>query len=237
MIFNDLLYKLRWSNLTADNPARLFAPSNIITFVNPANFYSFLQFDPENFDYIFSDGILLSRFLGEGNIRRSFDFTSLALPFFRHCESFSKKVLVSGGTPNEADFFAEFVREQVPNISIDCISGYSQSSLYLDLKSVLEEYDYLVLSVGHPFQDRLALQLSADFPHLCIVTSGAFVSQTSVNSGFYYPEIVDRLNLRWAYRAFFNKHVFKRLVTSYPIFCFRFFLDTVKLKFGGPNVY
>ena len=49
------------------------------------------------------------------------------------------------------------------------------------------------------------------------ITCGGFLSQCAVsNDLIYYPNLINKLNLRWLYRIFSEAHVLRRFILDYP---------------------
>jgi len=69
----------------------------------------------------------------------------------------------------------------------------------------------VVLSIGSPLQEIVAMELSERGEFYGIFTSGGFVSQTARNKGLYYPNIVKVLNLRFVYRSIKEPGHIKRI--------------------------
>jgi UDP-Gal:alpha-D-GlcNAc-diphosphoundecaprenol beta-1,4-galactosyltransferase len=221
--FDDLLEKIVVSENKDLSPAALFGAGTLVSFVNPANFLDFLKYRVNDFDYVFSDGVLLSKLINQKVKRRSFDYSSLAHIFFGYCQIHNKSVLAVGGTIDEAAKFEQFIRSKYPHINLRVVSGYTPHNHTSYITDNYRDEDILLLSLGSPLQNDVSVEMREKFRDICCVTCGAFIKQTVSSGGVYYPEIFNRLNLRWLYRSFFDSHVRKRLIIDYPWFLILFF--------------
>lgn len=189
------------------------------TFVNLANIKLFSQnFSLDSFDCIYSDGILLTlllRLTGKKISRFSFDRTSLADPIISNGVKEQSKIVFFGGTHQEALDAKKNFSDLYNYNQIFCFDGYSEDTKIIKIITKIRP-DILVLSLGFPKQERIALQAKKVLSKSKIYTSGAFISQ-STKSVNYYPKIIDFLDLRWLYRALKHSHVRKRLFYDYPI--------------------
>ena len=94
-------------------------------------------------------------------------------------------------------------------------------------KNYVKNYNpnIIFVGLGFPLQERLLLYLSKFHSPFTGYSCGAFISQTA-QSKMYYPYIINKLNMRWFYRAILCKHVRKRLLIEYPKFFFKFLTDS-----------
>lgn len=180
-------------------------------FVSPANFYTWhrARFVPRGIDHLFIDSISLVRLMSfldcpERYRRRSFDFTSLAGAFFSHATQSATPVLVAGSTEGKNAKARANLVARYPGLRIEGAHGYIE---YAEIERAIAFFasrhaaGLVLLSLGAPKQDMVLAAVSGRFGNLTVITSGGFIEQIS-EALDYYPALIDRLNLRWLYRAY-----------------------------------
>ena len=204
------------------------------------NFYSIkiaseIDVNYQGFDGIYCDGFYVIRLfklfgfsVGE---RVSFDFTSIADKVFSYGSKRNLNVAIIGSKKKYNDFFCRYIQQEFSGINIVYhVDGFS---IYNDLDNSLAEMysmkpDIIILGLGTKLQDPLALRIKSYLrvnstnPYW-IFTCGGFIHQTAMNRGFYYPYIVNRLNIRFLYRLVREKNIFKKIfpeVFFVPIYIF-----------------
>ena len=82
--------------------------------------------------------------------------------------------------------------------------------------------DFLIVGMGALMQERFLLKVrNAGFQGIGF-TCGGFIHQTANNEIEYYPLWIDRMNLRFVYRMYKEKHTRKRYVQAALLFPARF---------------
>lgn len=203
----------------------------IITFVNPTNFFYVTEVK-DSFDFIYSDGILLTYLYRKRfNLllnRVSFDFTSIADQVFHEAVSCSKKVAVIGATSEENQKAVCRLEQKYPGIDVAlALDGYTSRENLIDQ---LTEFpvELIIAGLGSPLQEEFLMHCKKELTYNFVgFTCGGFVSQTAMST-CYYPEIINKLNLRWFIRFIRHKHVRKKLVFDYPLFLFRWLIRPLK---------
>ena len=208
-----------------------YRPSAVVSFLNPSSYNSLInvKFDFNSIDFWCFDSILITKFVrltSPKSIidRLSFDYTSICKIILQHPVLKNKKVLLIGGTEDEATLCEEVLSRNTvtTGLQIKVLNGFfgsEFSQIYLD---EMASSDVIVFSMGVVLQEKLALRCKSIFPNSKLIfTSGAFVSQTTRRIN-YYPKYVDDLNLRWLYRAFSHSHVRRRLAFDYPTFFLKY---------------
>lgn len=80
----------------------------------------------------------------------------------------------------------------------------------------------IVLSIGSPLQEIVALELAEAGNFHAIFTSGGFVSQTARKKGSYYPNLIKILNMRFLYRSVMEaghmRRILRNLQSLMPMF-------------------
>ncbi|KPZ51756.1 WecB/TagA/CpsF family glycosyltransferase [Pseudoalteromonas sp. P1-25] len=206
--------------------------SGAYIYVNPFN-YMFLRKRPDITEVAFyrSDGIylitILKAFLPKSLnfYRQSFDMTSLAPIIFEHCQRNNLSIFIAGGKEGDASKFISRVNSNFPDIKWKGdIDGYASESVIIE-QVLAADADVVILGLGNIKQERVAAKL-ATLKEGLYFTCGAFISQTANSKTVdYYPNWVNKYNLRWLYRFFTESHVIKRVINFYPKFLFVFLKD------------
>lgn len=213
--------------------------SKIYTFLNPVSYLSAL--DNKNlftsFDGIFADGSILVTAIklvyGRTVTRRSFDMTSLAPQLLTYAEANGKSVFFVASQQKQIEKAVEIFKERYPKL---IIAGYRNGYFTSDkeqeeeaLHIVKVNPDFLIVGMGVLMQEKFLLKVK-DTGFLGIgFTCGGFIHQTANDEIDYYPAWVDRMNLRFAYRMFKEKHTRKRYAQAALLFPIRFIVE----KFFG----
>lgn len=200
-----------------------------ITHLNPYSFFPASNF-PELYSkatYIASDGIfpvLVTRLFKRYKIKRfSFDMGSYAKNVFAEAERRELGIFIVGSTDKNLKIFSELLKTEYPDI---VINGFHDGYFSLNNDNVLNcivklKPKVIVIGMGTPLQDHLAVLLRGRLPKANIYTCGAFIEQ-STRSIQYYPNWVNMLHLRFLYRIFKEKHVLKRVIKTYPKFAYQY---------------
>jgi N-acetylglucosaminyldiphosphoundecaprenol N-acetyl-beta-D-mannosaminyltransferase len=214
--------------------------SNIITFVNTFSYYQLLdsKCPIDKIDYIFADGylhVMLHNVFNKDKINRaSFDFSSLADDFFRYAIKHHLQVALIGAKEEEIHTTISNLKNKYQELAILYFrNGYFDNETdRLNLCNTLKEQniDAVLLGMGTPAQEELAIYLKDNGVSAYIFTCGGFITQTA-KSIDYYKSIVKKTNLRWLQRAIEYKHVRKRLFINYPINVIRYVFEHIILFF------
>lgn len=208
-------------------PAFSGVTPGFFSFIGPVAYYALRKHD-YGCRY-FCDGLLsayiFSRSIGRTVVRTSFDYGSIAKPFFSECERRGLRVLVIGGRPAEAASFSLHLSSCYPAMQQQCLDGFPVggfTNATIDtLWARLQHVDVLLLALGSPLQERVGQQLMTRGFRGTIITAGAFITQTILagGQGTYYPHWINTLNLRFLWRLIHEPHTRKRFkyVLSFPI--------------------
>ena len=212
----------------------------LFIYVNPFNYFYFRnQPDLMKISKYRMDGFfvntLVSRFCGlKGTgVRQSFDMTSLAPKIFDYCSRKELSIFFAGGKVGDVEKFIDKIRPLYPDLKIagHC-SGYLDGEDIIE-KVKLSQANVVVLGLGNIKQESVGYQLFCQYEAL-VFTCGAFISQTAnseAGEGSYYPDWINKYNLRWLYRFVKEPHVIKRVAIYYPKFLLFFFKDLLFYKF------
>lgn len=213
----------------------------VVLYLNPKTYLHYRE-QPELLemvDGIRFDGILMRLLVslcllrGSSIPRQSFDMTSLAPKVFAYCVSNQKRVYIAGGKAGEAEIFCDKLRSEYPNLQIVGSShGYQTEDEIIESVSRLAP-EVVILGLGNLKQDSVAMRLKQSNSALYF-TCGAFISQTAASKDVhFYPQLVNRLNLRWLYRMVTSTDVFLRVLVYYPKFLVVFVFDCWRRSKSG----
>lgn len=209
--------------------------NKIYTFLNPVSYLTALDNKElfNQFDGIFADGSLLVaaiKFLyGTKVTRRSFDMTSLAPQLFEYAENNGKTIYIVASKQEETEKAIEIFKERYPNLKF---AGYRNGYFSNEEEQEKEATyitqlnpDFLIVGMGALMQEKFLLKVKKAGYQGIGFTCGGFIHQTSKNEIDYYPKWIDKLNLRFIYRMYKEKHTRKRYLTAAFIFPIRFFAE------------
>jgi len=198
------------------------------SFIGPVAYYTLRKRDYGCSYYC--DGTLSARVfawtLGHPITRTSFDYGSIAAPFFEECARRGLRVLVVGGKPVEAEVFGRHLCARFPTLRQKCIDGYPAGGFHdaavsaLLSQLVAGKVDVLIIALGSPLQEQIGQQVMASGFQGTVITAGAFITQTVLagEQGAYYPNWINTLNLRFLWRLLHEPHTRSRFryVLGFP---------------------
>lgn len=207
----------------------------IYTFLNPVSYLTALDNKNlfEQFDGIFADGSILVAAIkllyGKSITRRSFDMTSLAPQLLSYAEQNKKTIYIVASKQEQVEKAVGIFKERYPNLQI---SGYrngyftSDSEMDKEAKYITEiNPDFLIVGMGALMQERFLIKVKSIGFRGIGFTCGGFIHQTSKNEIEYYPKWADKLNLRFIYRMYKEKHTRKRYMQAAFLFPIRFTIE------------
>ena len=209
----------------------------IYTFLNPVSYLAALDNKDlfNQFDGIFADGSLLVAAIkllyGEKVTRRSFDMTSLAPQLFQYAEDNKKTIYIVASKQEETEKTIVIFKERYPNLNIiGYRNGYFTNEKEQDKEAAYISQlnpDYLIVGMGVVMQEQFLLKVKeAGFQGIGF-TCGGFIHQTAQNKIDYYPQWINRMNLRFLYRMYKEKHTRKRYLQAALIFPARFLYERI----------
>ena len=207
----------------------------IYTFLNPVTYLTALD-NKElfgKFDGIFADGSLLvaaiKMFYGKGVTRRSFDMTSLAPELLEYAVRHGKTVYIVASKQEQVERAVEIFKERYPDLNF---AGYRNGYFSSEEEQQTEAEhiaslnpDFLIVGMGALMQERFLLRVKDTGYQGIGFTCGGFIHQTAKNEIDYYPAWVDRMNLRFVYRMYKEKHTRKRYLQAAFLFPARFIYE------------
>lgn len=213
-----------------------FKPDTITSYINLYN-YQHLRKNKEiveGIDRFTLDGIAMVRlfnFFGLKTKRRSPDFSSYFSELFTEAEKTGKRLFIVGGSQEELGKFKEIISRKYPDLIVKGgVDGYFQNDeTSVRIHKVVESgADFVILGMGTPKQEEFAIDLKKSGFSGSIYTCGAFISQTAMTGFDYYPQWMNKLNMRWAYRIFKEKKHMKRYFLLYPLSLWYLSIDYFK---------
>ncbi|UEG54951.1 WecB/TagA/CpsF family glycosyltransferase [Mucilaginibacter daejeonensis] len=203
-----------------------------VTFANPYSWQLLSEADPKAIAQfkIFVDGILLVKvnnfFTGDKIDRYSFDDTSIAPIVFKYACDHKQSIYLAGGVPGVTKSAKEYISMNNPSINIigNC-AGYFASneergkSLNEALKS-----DIVIVGMGTPYQEYFLTDLRNKGWKGTGFTCGGYMDQlVESKGGNYYPDLVNKWNVRALYRLFREPgRLWKRYLIMYPLFLYSY---------------
>lgn len=226
---------------TKDYPGITFdTPGKIYTCVNS---YSYLLLKKRNvaveeFDGVFVDGISMCWFIrlywGKKIKRLSFDMTTIAKDFFERCEITGESIYLIGSKQEEIEKAVSEIKKRYPKLNIiEYRNGYlkDEKEKSTTISHIIDlQPNFVVAGLGTPLQENFLFELrNAGFQGISF-TCGGFFHQTA-KSIDYYPEWINKYNLRGTYRQLKEKGIFKRNFDTIIAFPVIFLLDFLRYKF------
>ncbi|TFU94465.1 glycosyltransferase [Barnesiella sp. WM24] len=224
-------------------PDSTFAEGNgrVNTCVNPYS-YHLVRRHPElygSMDGLFVDGMTmcwLIRFLwGKRVPRLSFDMSGMAVDLFTYLndKETSRSIYFLGTKQEILESTVKQFHKSYPEMKI---AGY-RNGYFIDnddRKSAIKEVvdidsDFTIIGMGSPLQEQFALDLKNAGYKGIVFTCGGFLHQ-SANSINYYPDWVNKYNLRAFYRLFHERGLWGRLYNVLIEFPILFTWDTLCTK-------
>ena len=207
----------------------------IYTFLNPVSYLSALDNKAmfTRFDGIFADGSILTAAIktiyGKHVTRRSFDMTSIAPELLSFAETNKKTVYVVASRQEQVEKAVGIFKERYADL---CVCGYRNGYFTSEVEMDKEAEhiaalnpDFLIVGMGALMQERFLLKVKDAGYRGIGFTCGGFIHQTANNEIDYYPAWVDRMNLRFLYRMFKEKHTRKRYAQAALLFPARFIAE------------
>ncbi len=212
--------------------SRLELEERVYTFLNPVSYIDALDNNLlfHKFDGIFADGSLLVAAIrmlyGKKVTRRSFDMTSVAPQLFEYAQKYQKSIYIVASKQEQVEKAVSIFQGRYPNVKIvGYRNGYfhdEEEQLNEARKIVALNPDFLIVGMGILMQERFLLKVKETGFKGIGFTCGGFIHQTAKDEIDYYPQWVDRMNLRFLYRMYKEPHTRIRYLKAGFIFPIRF---------------
>ena len=209
----------------------------VYTFLNPVSYLSALDDKAmfACFDGIFADGSILVAAIktvyGKRVTRRSFDMTSMAPELLSYAETHNRSVYIVASRQEQVEKAVCIFTERYPKLNVvGYRNGYFASDAEMDKEAeyiVALNPDFLIVGMGIVMQERFLLKVHGKGYRGIGFTCGGFIHQTAKNEIDYYPAWADKLNLRFVYRMYKEKHTRKRYLQAAFQFPARFICERI----------
>ena len=239
---NNRLFVSKLSEAAGRYPDATFSRrSQFYTCVNPFSYHLIRKgnIPYTEIDGLYVDGILMQKLvnlLWGTNIRRlSFDMTGMAPDLFSRLQISGESVFFIGARQEQVAASVDTILNAYPGINLAGFRhGYFDSKEDRDreIRKIVDAHpDFVIIGMGAPLQEHFLVDLKkAGFKGIAF-TCGGFLHQTA-NRINYYPDWVNRYNLRAFYRLFNEKNLFKRLYNVIIQFPVLFTIDTIRTRLG-----
>lgn len=224
---------------TEENKSSTFLEhkGNVYTFLNPVSYIDALHQKDifTRFDGIFADGSLLVAAIrllyGKKVKRRSFDMTSIAPQLFEYAIENNKSIYIVASKQEQVERAVEIFKELYSNLNIiGYRNGYfnNEEEQHEEAQKIVAlQPDFLIVGMGVIMQERFLLNVKDAGYKGVGFTCGGFIHQTASNQIDYYPQWVDKMNLRFLYRFMKEKHTRKRYLKAAFVFPIVFLKDWI----------
>lgn len=227
-----------------------FDPRNkkLITFLNPHSYtLAFKRAELfEDFDFIAPDGILIVHVLNlfkavTFKIKRfSCDMTSVVPYVFNIAIADNLSVFFLGTDESGIEGSVNVFRNNFPALNIAGFrKGYFSSKVDRDeaIDHIVKlNPDMIFVGMGTILQESMVLDLRKAGYDGAVYTCGGFLHQSKLEINFY-PQFIDKLNLRFFYRMFREKGFLKRSIKTYPMFCYLILTQLFNVEKQSDEVY
>lgn len=207
----------------------------IYTFLNPVSYlvarkYKHIYHD---FNGLFSDGSLLSLFIRlfyRRKVKRySFDMTSCAPIVFNYAVENGKSIYLIGSDSIAIKNAVSLLSYKYPGVII-CghRNGFfcSENEKTIVANEIITlNPDIVIVGMGVIVQESFLLKLRTQGFSKIGFTCGGFFHQLNERGVNYYPEWVNKFNLRFVYRMLKERHTRKRYLAAGLLFPVIFFYD------------
>ena len=203
------------------------------SYVNPVSYLDALKHKDVYgaMDGLFVDGSLMAAAVhvcyGRRISRRSPDMVGYFPQVFEFCNNNHKSICVVGSKQEQMEMAVKRFAGWYPNIEWRaCRNGYfSGEDEMRQYANVIADAhpDFLICGLGSIMQERFLLMCKeAGFDGVGF-SCGGFIRQIAENSNeAYYPDIINRMNLRFLYRMYKEPHTRKRYAIAGLVFPVRF---------------
>ncbi|TVR77515.1 MAG: glycosyltransferase [Chitinophagaceae bacterium] len=202
----------------------------LITFLNPVSYVKMSKRKDllVQVDRIGYDGIMLVKFMQifykSGIDRTSFDLTSLSpIIFEQSCKS-GDGIYIIGSKEDAITKAVRNIKEGFLNINIiGYRHGYNiDNEEFIKIMETINSLKpkFIVVGMGAIKQEEFMIKIRNSLSYNCIIFScGGYIHQTSESIN-YYPQFIDKYNLRMPYRIY-KERLYNRLYL-YVVFIFIF---------------
>jgi len=209
----------------------------LVTFMNPVSYVKLSKRKDilEKIDRIGYDGIMLVKFMQlfyrSSKVRTSFDLTSLSPIIFEQSCNSDDSIYIIASEEGVIKKAVKNIKREFYNIKIiGYRHGYDiENKEFTKIMEVINSLKpkFIIVGMGAIIQEEFMIKIRNSLNYSCIIFScGGYMHQTS-ESIKYYPQLIDRYNLRMPYRIYKEK-LYNRLhlyIVFVFIFIKNYFLD------------
>lgn len=218
--------------------------SSIYTCVNPFSYHLVRKYPElyEQMDGMYVDGILMCmiiRCMWSKHIPRlSFDMSGMAVDLFDRLNKNNETVYFVGAKQEALESSINQIKNAYPNMRIEGFrNGYfkTKEERNQEIEAIVNlNPNFVIVGMGSPLQEQFCIDLKRIGYKGIAFTCGGFLHQTTDRLN-YYPEWVNKYNLRAFYRLFHEKGLWGRLYNILIQFPILFIYDTIQTKLRHKN--
>lgn len=240
---NNREFVRKIANSASAYPDKIFAvgEGRVYTCVNPYSYHLVRCHKKlyESMDGLFVDGMTMCWFIrllwGKRVPRLSFDMSGMAVDLFSYLnnKNTDRSIYFLGTKKDVLEATINQFHKSYPDMKV---VGY-RNGYFIDnddrtmaiTNIVQSKCDFAVIGMGSPLQEQFVIDLKKAGYKGIAFTCGGFLHQ-STNNINYYPNWVNKYNLRAFYRLFHEKGLWGRLYNVLIEFPILFTYDTLKTK-------
>lgn len=237
---NNLEFVRKIADSASTYPDGTFAAGKerVYTCVNPFSYHLVRRHKElyESMDGLFVDGMtmcwLIQLLWGKRVPRLSFDMSGMAVDLFSYLNTIGtgRSIYFLGAKQEALEATIGQIKKAYPNIHI---VGYRNGYFLLpedrdkEIKHIVSlNPDFVIVGMGSPIQERFCIDLKEKGYQGVAFTCGGFLHQTADGIN-YYPDWINKYNLRAFYRLFHEKGLWGRLYNVLIEFPILFSWDTL----------
>jgi len=211
----------------------------IVTYINPFSYLKLRKkIDIQTFDHLTSDGIVVKKlsgiFLKKKVQRLSPDFSSYFNGLFKQISATKNSIYFVGTMPSLIELSINNIKHKFPSLNIiGYRHGYFENNKEIEahIKEIFDlGPDVIIVGMGSPLQEEYLIKLKRTGWKGRGYACGGFLHQSSKKAD-YYPNWINKMNLRWLYRIYNEPKLIKRYTIDYCWFLLVFFYDLISYKF------
>lgn len=216
----------------------LIMKGKVFSYVNPVTYLDAVKHKEllASMDGLFVDGALMVAAVhicyGKHISRRSPDMVGYFPQLFEYVDSQKKTICVVGSTQEQMERAVEKFSVKYKNIVWShCRNGFFADEYEMeDYAKIIarEQPDFLICGLGSILQERFLLMCKDAGYQGVGFSCGGFIRQIAEHDQEkYYPDWINRMNLRFLYRMYKEPHTRKRYAIAGLVFPARFVWERI----------